>query len=223
EALLVQPPGDRRAEERLARVVHAPVMERRRVLPGPAPHVLLVIDVQRRPVLARQIPDVDPADREHTVVPLGAPRPDRGLQRVQVVRRPRRMVLRQDVGVKGTSWMYSTHIRSLGVSPITFSPLPRTTFTASARPTRPACTAPGSSSPFGTAGHRSCTSWYAPATLSKHNISGLASRSRSACFARPGTSPSSPTRASSSAATSCSSPATIPRSLAQRSTQQARA
>src|SRR5437868_3887927 len=155
-------------------------MERRCILPGPAPHVFLVIDVQGRPILLSQIPNVHAPDRDDAFLPSSVARPDMRVQGIQIARRTDRVVFGQDVRVPGPSRVNSTHIRSLGVSPIMFSPLPRAMRAASAKLARPACTPPGFSSPLGTAEHRSCTSWYAPATLSKQNTSGPGSPSRSA-------------------------------------------
>ena len=67
QPLLGDPPGDRRTEEGLARVVDVAVGEAVAEGAGAGAEVLLVQDVRRRPVLGDQVGQPDPADLERAV------------------------------------------------------------------------------------------------------------------------------------------------------------
>ncbi len=101
EALLGDPTGDRRAEERLAGVEH--VVRRERVAEGARPRaqVLLVQDVRRGVELGHQVGDRDAADDEVAVDLARGARPQLRHQHVGVARlaQPRRPAQRP-VGVR---------------------------------------------------------------------------------------------------------------------------
>jgi hypothetical protein len=89
ESFLLDPPGHGRAEERLRRIEHLSPAERVAVVAAALPQVGLVQEERRRPVRGREGADVVAAQREMPCGgALGAQRPDRRVQEVEVGRGP---------------------------------------------------------------------------------------------------------------------------------------
>ncbi len=136
QALLGHPPGDRGAQERLARVVDVAVgspFRPERVAPRPAAaaEVVLVQDVRGGAELRREVADVDAPEAQDAVLAAGrGDRPDGGLQ---VAAQPQ----------------HGGHIRSGAETPSRRRPFSRTVRVARHSSSRGARSSDAGSSPFG--------------------------------------------------------------------------
>ena len=102
EPLLDHPAGDGLGQQGLARVVDVRVGEGGGVVPGAGTEVLLVHDEERSAVFGGEGAYADAADGDLAVRPARGGGPDLRVQRVEVLWRQRRVVLRQDLRVAGS-------------------------------------------------------------------------------------------------------------------------